>query len=1054
MTRLKKIASALPGMVYQTRLRLDGSFCMPYVSDAIGALYQLTPDDVREDASPLLLRIYPDDLEGVMASLQASARDLTPWQYEYRVRFADGTLRWVFGNARPEREADGTTLWYGFNTDISAQKENEKALRRSEANLQATLAAIPDLMFELDLDGRCHGIHSPNPQWLAAPEQDQIGQLVSDLLPADVAQAVMAALHEAHEQGHSRGQQYALALTQGECWFELSMARKATEPGEMARFIGVSRDITERKQVQAAVHERLQRERMAHGRTEEQLRRSQMATSQAARLANLGAWSIELLDLEDFEHNPITWSAEMYRLMDCTAQEVPVPTLEAFLSRLHPHDSPRVMAMSMQSLAEKCPWSIEYRVRRKDCSERLIQQIGEFVYDETGRPVCMYGAMKDITVQRQLETLLRESEAQLRQTLEGAGAGSYDWNSETGVSFWSPEIWLLLGLAPSATPAGSETWRQAVHPADLERIERVIEDAISQGRGYEVEWRVNMPTGAAPRWLLDRAQPVPDTTGRLVRYRGIVIDISQRKQAELTLAQYRDHLEDRVTERTAELVAAEVEQRRLNRALRLISDCNIAVVHAPDEQHLVQALCRLVVETGGYLMAWVGVAEHDAAKSVRPLAAFGHATDYLDSIRVSWDVGQAIGRGPTGRAIRTGTPQVSQNCAVNPHMAPWREAARSRDYQSSAALPLKVNGVTWGVLALYSAEPNAFEADELGLLENLANDMAFGLQSLRARSQLEIHQQQLEELVAKRTHEVEALNAALEARARDADAANLAKGDFLATMSHELRTPLNAVIGLSGLLVDSPLGRRQRDYASKIGLSAQVLRTLIDDILDFSKIEADELTLEHAPFSLNAILRATAAVVGIGLGHKPVEAVFEVGPDVPDALVGDALRLQQILLNLTSNAVKFTSAGVIVVSVRCTAGAHAPEGSVVTLQCAVRDTGIGIAPEQLGTIFNAFTQADTSTSRRYGGSGLGLSISARLAHLMGGQVGVESTLGQGSEFRLEVPLTLGRRVHRQANTPEILPARLSLLIVDDHPQVRAMLLQTCANFGWQAAAVG
>jgi PAS domain S-box-containing protein len=288
---------------------------------------------------------------------------------------------------------------------------------------------------------------------------------------------------------------------------------------------------------------------------------------------------------------------------------------------------------------------------------------------------------------------------------------------------------------------------------------------------------------------------------------------------------------------------------------------------------------------------------------------------------------------------------------------------------------------------------------------------------------------------------------ALQIATVEAERANLAKSAFLAAVSHELRTPLNAVVGLTGLLADSPLSRRQRDYADKIQLSAHALHALIDNILDFSKIEAGELRLEQAPFSLSAILRTTAAVLGVGLRNKPVEAMFEVTPDVPDALFGDALRLQQILLNLTSNAAKFTNAGEIVVTVCCLArGAEQ-----ATLQFAVRDTGIGIAPEKLGPIFDAFIQADTSTSRMYGGTGLGLAISARLATLMGGQIGVNSAEGRGSEFRLDVPLTLGPSTPPTAM--EGIPANLSVLIVDDHPLVRDVLTQTCTAFGWKAIAV-
>jgi PAS domain S-box-containing protein len=302
------------------------------------------------------------------------------------------------------------------------------------------------------------------------------------------------------------------------------------------------------------------------------------------------------------------------------------------------------------------------------------------------------------------------------------------------------------------------------------------------------------------------------------------------------------------------------------------------------------------------------------------------------------------------------------------------------------------------------------------------------------------HRQHLEQLVRSRTEEL--------AHARDvAESATQAKSIFLATMSHELRTPLNAVVGLAGLLADSPLNRRQRDYADKVLLSARALRAIIDDILDFSKIEAGALQLEHAPFSLNALVRALATVVGISLQNKPIEALFDVQPDIPDMLIGDTLRLQQVILNLTSNAIKFTDAGTVVVSLRCIAR----DAERVTLQFAVRDTGIGLASEQLEFIFDEFVQADTSTNRLYGGTGLGLAISARLAHLMGGQIDVDSAEGHGSEFRFCVPVTLGR-----GESEPLLPQQLcglSILIVEDHPLARELLIQTCAGFGWQATAV-
>ena len=280
---------------------------------------------------------------------------------------------------------------------------------------------------------------------------------------------------------------------------------------------------------------------------------------------------------------------------------------------------------------------------------------------------------------------------------------------------------------------------------------------------------------------------------------------------------------------------------------------------------------------------------------------------------------------------------------------------------------------------------------------------------------------------------------ALQSAKQLADIANLAKSSFLANISHELRTPLNAVVGLTGLLLFSPMRPRQQDYAEKIQLSAQILLTLINDLLDFSKMEANELRLEAIPFSLADLLSDITPVMGLGAGSLPIEVVLDIAPDVPDALVGDRLRLQQILLNLTSNAVKFTRIGEIVVKVRCLSGPACQEGAQATLLFSVRDTGIGMAANSLGFVFDAFTQAHASTSRLYGGTGLGLAICAQLVTLMGGYIDVDSTLGQGSEFHIELPLSLGRPV--EAAKPSGLPVGLRILVVDDHPLSRVLLMQ-------------
>jgi PAS domain S-box-containing protein len=642
-------------------------------------------------------------------------------------------------------------------------------------------------------------------------------------------------------------------------------------------------------------------------------------------------------------------------------------------------------------------------------------------------------------------------------------------------------------------------------------------------------------------WMLANSEPVIDpVSGQMSAVVLSIMDISTRKQAE-------------------------DEQMRLNRTLLAYSASDWALVHADDEVSYMNEVCRIVVEQCGHMMAWVGLAEENEEKSVRPVARAGFESGYLDALQLTWHDSER-GHGPTGTAIRTGQAVICNNMLTDPNFLPWREQALQRGYAASVGLPLMSEGRAFGALTIYSRKPNPYSEEEVKVLQDLVDDLAYGINMLRIRRAhagqevalrvseeryrllvdqsvdgifvadaqgrfLDVNssgakllgysreellgrtiadvirpsevarlasevgryyggevvvsewhflrrdgavflgevsgrkmpdgclQAVLRDVTVRRLHETQlreaqlaALNLAQDAiaarekseQANDyleleisqrmamlqeldeariaADVANRAKSEFLANMSHEIRTPMNAIMGLTQLTLEGELAPKQRSYLRKVHTSSRALLSILDDILDYSKIEAGRLDLEQVGFKLEEVVRNVGDLFSATLTGKNLELFLEIDCSLRSELIGDPLRLGQVLNNLLSNAIKFTSQGEIHIKVERVR----QENQGVLLRFSVRDTGIGMDETQMGNLFGAFSQADSSITRKYGGTGLGLAISKRLVELMGGDFSLSSVHGQGSTFSFTAKFGVGR-----ATVPPAELRAMRVLIVDD-----------------------
>ena len=651
-------------------------------------------------------------------------------------------------------------------------------------------------------------------------------------------------------------------------------------------------------------------------------------------------------------------------------------------------------------------WKGEMRITREDGT--IVDSIASasVIRDSQGQALGYISLYYDITARKQAEEKLQASESRYRLATRATNDVIWEWDAQTNQLAWSENVLFVFGYALEEIGADA-SWRdERIHPADRQRVISARQEAI-QGNEWiwADEYRFLLKNGSYAT-ISDQGYIERDSSGQAIRLIGAMSDITHRKKAE-----------DRIRQQLQQLSALRVIDIAISSTFDMKTSLSVLLDKLTSQLKVSAAAILLFQQTTLML-------EYTAGN--------GFIFDTIEQTRLK------IGEGWAGRAaLERHTIHIPNLTEFEERITP-RRLLIDEGFISYYAMPLIAKGELKGVLEIFHRDQLHPDSQWLEFLEALAGQAAIAIDNSQLFESLQRSKTELEQRVAERTAELHRMNIELEG-------ANRAKDEFLANMSHELRTPLNSIIGLSESLLEQghdSLSEKQQKSLQTIASSGHHLLELITDILDLSKIEAGKFEFLPQLVPLDDLCRSSLAFVNSQAAKKSIAVTYENEASVA-RVSADPRRLKQILINLLSNAVKFTSEnGQVTLYVRTN-----PEQD--RIEFSVTDTGIGIAPQDLGRLFQPFVQLDSTLNRQYEGTGLGLSLVQKLADLHGGSVQVESEFGKGSRFTVYLPfvperttagegtqldteLSANEQGERVSEPFERTPIRATVLIAEDN----------------------
>ena len=971
---------------------------------------------------------------------------------------ASGVTRTYLASKAPYRDGKGNIIGIiGICHDITERKGIEEALRESEQRWRSLTEAMPQLVWTNKPDGSMDYASAQVWQYLGRPPSELLGWGWLEVLHPDDRERTEQAWRAAITGQSEYEIEHRLRRFDGTYrWFKTRGVPVRDGAGEIVKWFGTCTDITTNKQL------------------EEALRQANARVELAVRSSDISIWECDMPDGRI--QNAHLTLFNLWESLGYDARTMPTDFSSACAVFFHPDDLERVGREIQELLAgDGQEWKNEYRALTKDGSTRWLLARGTVLRDPDGKPVRFIGTSTDITDRKRAEEALRETGERFRGTFE---------NAAVGIGLVDPTGQLLRVnqrccdiLRYSREELLGKNFLDFSHPDDLATTtERFAGLMRGDSPGYTIEKRYVRKDGS-PVWTQVAVSLQRDSSGKPAYSIGVIQDISERKrlEEEVRLATARLELALRgsnigfwdIDMPDGDLRSGRMYYVNMWEQLGYESPTSptgletcMVLIHPDDRVPVEAAMGRYLDGETSMFEIECRVRHKDGSSRWRLTRGVAVRDSFDKPIRFLGTCIDITDRKQAEEALRESEERFRQ-LAENVRGVFWlQEGAWERllyisplyeDFWGRTCQSLYDQPRSW-IEGVHPEDRdlvfNHFEQQNRGISTEThfritgpngsTRWMCCRAFPLKNRAGEVYRVGGLVEDITERRRFEEELRRAKEA----AESANRAKDEFLANVSHEIRTPMNAILGMAELTLDTPLTDEQRGNLNIVLSSAEGLLSLINDLLDFSKIESGRLELEEADFSLRTVLNQTLRALALRAHKKGMELACQVEQDVPDGLVGDGNRLRQVLLNLIGNAIKFTEAGEVIVRAR----APETDRQSLVIDFEIADTGIGIAPEKQQTIFQAFEQADSSTTRRYGGTGLGLTISSRLVQMMGGTITVESELGRGSTFRFGARFGRSSLLAAAPAQPPVVDLHgLRVLIVDDNATNRTILQ------GWASA---